>query len=882
VKTKIHQSLIVIGICILVTSNIALFSLKTNYNSNYSNKHILPSTSTIGTNLSPFFNHLEEDTELYLQLNDTGDSYDADYWYHAFTNDPEFTISDNTYFAADISYFLLGFANSLVDINTVDYSGTALWDDTQGGFYTKTLDSLTNVSSEKKVFDNLLYTLALLEGAEAADNPSSVVNIITESWNDVVNVFWDSSNTAFNHSNANIDQRYSADNLLGAIVAFSIAKSSLFSQSVRDNARTYGTNIMDEFVPEMYVDTLGQEGFYNTTDIENNKIGSNNKVLLTNALGIWALLEWNIAKGYTKSSSEVLKAEAIWRFLNSKLLNGANDLYITETNFDGNIAINSDMYLLYNAWMIKSSLELFKQTGNSTYYLGALDNFYGIEQHLYDQTNHAYSSLVGSSEKTLDSYGMLIYALNDFYDIFIQSEILLTYTQTEFIYEIDPWLNFTLAYNITMDISYPGIGESWSISAPIADADISYVLRYAENDTIISTDLSTTNATGQDFFNYDLSTITSFYEYKLEIFCNRTGFNVGIKTINFPFSSGIEIVNIKKMDTKLHQGSTARLNITYTSSHPKDINATTVISGDNFIQTTSKNFIIKAEDIIDGKFESSIVVNVTASEEAEIGIQSLDIIVLNNNSKAFFHSEYEIKISSVIEVNSLLVDQYLVNFAPLRLHFDLYNHHLIDTETVRIEINSTYFDYFNTTYTNLLPLSQKDLYVYLNPNEHAKLGILDFLVTIWRDDVIIFTKEVNIQSVPEIIIHNIYSTDRDIIQGQTPTVTLEIYSYNSSNTKLYIFCNGRLIGEKTVSFGESRFTIDMDNPIRNPYNIGEESYQIIIKDVTDKTLASKVISVNIKPSTLNIFIFYVLPVLIPIGVIIYFKYKELEQIKRTK
>jgi hypothetical protein len=113
-------------------------------------------------------------------------------------------------------------------------------------------------------------------------------------------------------------------------------------------------------------------------------------------------------------------------------------------------------------------------------------------------------------------------------------------------------------------------------------------------------------------------------------------------------------------------------------------------------------------------------------------------------------------------------------------------------------------------------------------------------------------------------------------------VTLEIYSYNSSNTKLYIFCNGRLIGEKTVSFGESRFTIDMDNPIRNPYNIGEESYQIIIKDVTDKTLASKVISVNIKPSTLNIFIFYVLPVLIPIGVIIYFKYKELEQIKRTK
>jgi hypothetical protein len=87
---------------------------------------------------------------------------------------------------------------------------------------------------------------------------------------------------------------------------------------------------------------------------------------------------------------------------------------------------------------------------------------------------------------------------------------------------------------------------------------------------------------------------------------------------------------------------------------------------------------------------------------------------------------------------------------------------------------------------------------------------------------------------------------------------------------------------KTVIFGETRFVVELDKKIRNPYNVGEEVYEIEIVDNLGKILATKVITVNIKPSTLNIFLFYVLPILIPVGIIVYFKYKELEQLKRTK
>jgi len=838
--------------------------------------------------LSPFFEHYEEDVELYLQLNNTVDTYDADYFYHAFTNNPEFTITDDNYFATDLIYFLMGFGNSLTDIDLVDYSGTPLWDSTNGGFYTKTLDSFTNVSTEKKVFDNLLYILALLEGAESASQTGTLANKITTQWYDIVNTFWDNTNNAFNHSNANLDERYSADNFLGAVVAFSIAKSPLFTQTVRDSAAVFGDEIMATFNSEMYDAISGQEGFYNTSDIENNKIGSNNKNLLTNALGILALLEWNIQNGYEIDSTEVLQAESIWRFLNTQLFDGIDELYITETNFDGNIVVNSDMYLVQNAWMLKASLELFKHSGNTTYYIGALENFDGIEKTLYDQTNYGYNSLAGSSEKNLDGYGMLINSLTDFYEIFIESEIIIDFNQSEYINQLDPFMNLTLAYNITMDFSYSVLGESWSIAAPIYDASINYVLRYAENTTIISSESQVTDASGENIYLYDLSTLSSYHQYELYIQCNRTGFNIGVDKVTIPLVSGIEIVDIELVedpyhfDEPLRQGYSVDYNITYTSSRTDNLNATTITAGEQFIEETSVHHIILREDEIDGKKESSIITSVTAKDLAEIGNQILEIAVLNNDSEAIFYAELVLEIKSVVEIETILTNEYLLDFNPADLMLTFFNHHGTDNQTVTVEITGIAFEYSNTLVEDLLPQTRRDLLLPLIPNELAKMGLLDFNLTIMRGDVIIFTQNLSIQAVPEIEILSITTQELSVLQGQAPTVTVELYNYNSSHKHIFVNSNGDQVLDKMVIFGETRFVVELDKKIRNPYNVGDEVYEVEIWDDEGNLLATKVITVNVKPSTLNIFLFYVLPILIPVGVIVYFKYKELEQLKRTK
>ncbi|TFG21198.1 MAG: hypothetical protein EU530_01010 [Promethearchaeota archaeon] len=888
-KIKIHRSLIVIGLCILLTYNIVQSSSTPNNYSNLSeNSHTPTSATSLGMEPNPFFDHYEEDVELYLQLNNTVDTYDADYFYHSFTNNPEFTITDANYFATDLIYFLMGFGNTLTDIDLVDYSGTPLWDSTNGGFYTKTLDSFTQVSTEKKVFDNLLYILALLEGAESASQTSGLANKITAQWYDVVDIFWDNTNNAFNHSNANLDERYSADNFLGAIVAFSIAKSPLFTQTVRDSAANFGEEIMTTFNSEMYDAISGQEGFYNTSDIANNKIGSNNKNLLTNALGILALLEWNIQNGYAVDSAEVLQAERIWRFLNTKLFDGVDQLYITETNFNGNIVITSDMYLLQNAWMLKASLELFKHSGNTTYYISALDNFNGIETNLYDQSNSGYYSLAGSSEKKLDGYGMLINSLTDFYEIYIESEIITEFNQSEYIHSLDPNMNLSLSFDITMDFSYSVLGESWSISASIYGASINYILRYAENTTIISSESRVTDASGNNTYLYDLSTLTSYYEYELYIQCNRTGFLIGAEKVTIPLISGIEIISFELVEGSNHyneplrQGNSVEYNITYTSSRTDNINATTITAGDNFSEEISAHYIILREDEIDGKKESSVIARVNAKDSAELGNQILEISVLNNNSKPIFYEEFELEIQSVVEIESLWLNEYLLDFNPEDLMLTFYNHHEINNQTITVEINGTEFTYSNTLVEDLLPQSRREILIPLIPNDLAKMGSLNFILTIRRGDVIIFTQNLSIQAVPEIEILSITTQTLSLLQGQAPTVTIRLFNYNSTYKQIFVKSNGVQVLDKTVIFGETRFVVELDKNIRNPYNVGKEVYEIEIVDNLGKILATKVITVNIKPSTLNIFLFYVVPILIPVGIIVYFKYKELEQLKRTK
>jgi hypothetical protein len=325
------------------------------------------------------------------------------------------------------------------------------------------------------------------------------------------------------------------------------------------------------------------------------------------------------------------------------------------------------------------------------------------------------------------------------------------------------------------------------------------VLRYAENTTIINSESQGTNATGQDSYEYDLSTLTSYYQYELQILCNRTGFKIGVDSVSIPLVSGIEIVEIKQVenpyqfDEPLRQGCSVDYNITYTSSRTDNINATTITSGEQFLAQSSANHLILREDEVDGKKESSVIVSVNAKNFAEIGNHILEIAVLNNNSEAIFYYEYLIDIKTVVEIETLLVSEYLIDFNPGELLLTFYNHHLTDNQSITVEINGTSFEYSDTQLEDLLPQTRRNLIIPLIPNELAKMGALYFNLSISKEDVIIFTQTLSVQAVPEIEILSITTQELSILQGQAPSVTVRLFSYNSTYKQIFVNSNGKQV-----------------------------------------------------------------------------------------
>ena len=68
-------------------------------------------------------------------------------------------------------------------------------------------------------------------------------------------------------------------------------------------------------------------------------------------------------------------------------------------------------------------------------------------------------------------------------------------------------------------------------------------------------------------------------------------------------------------------------------------------------------------------------------------------------------------------------------------------------------------------------------------------------------------------------------------------------------------------------------------PTINPYEFGIKKYRVELKDSANEDIALFYFEVSLELSSLNLVLFYILPIIIPIGIILYFKNKEIKHKK---
>ncbi|MHA1727461.1 MAG: hypothetical protein ACTSWY_01860 [Promethearchaeota archaeon] len=832
--------------------------------------------------ISPFFNHSENDIEIYNYL---AHEYTPDFsiFRHSLNNTDGIVIENTNHYSADQFYYMMGMGNLIYESEKSEilelfdsYIETPLADDgVDGGFYHKIDENFNVVSESKLCFDNLLAIMSLFN---ALDYGAS--SRILSQWDIVKTLFWDSEGDGFNHSTGiESNERYSEDNFLSAIISFNIAKE--LGGDTGDSFN-YGNDTIMLFNSSMYDED--NPSFYSYMNQDGEKNGTTDKSLLPNALGISALLEWNIAINFDQNSSKVIQAENVWKYINEHLYNNSYDMYMSKINEDGTNLLDYNMNLLENAWMLRATLDLFQTTGNITYYKSALKHFYGIEDNLYDSNNNGYDSSFGPSGtdiKSVDSYNMLLAVLHDFYNIYSSTSVTVNVNQTEFYYLIDSAFNASVNFNFSLNFDYTSsVGANWVINSFISDAPLEYTLRFKENSTIICEDLThETGIKGNDTYSYSFPVSLPVNTYKLSVFCNKSGYGIAFTNEEIKIVSGIGINNIDDLFNlnSLHQGEIGGLNITVSSSLSENLTVSVKTWGGGF------STVIKTGIKIINETETNIIINASVKENAGIGEQQIKITIYYD-SITLLDVNYSIEIVSSFEVGVLRYGR-IIDLNAVELSMPLTNLSRIPTGQVNISVYGTYFEDSNidiNTLINDIPFQETEYLEFsLNPTSDAQFGILIFTLNFSRNGEVFYSEMFSVESVPEIEILKI-SESTTILQGQAPTISVKLVNYNLSSQTVIIKSNGVISSELTVQNGESLKKITIDAPLINPYDVTQKIYMIEILDENGNNLAAKTVYVNLTPSLSNVFYFYVIPIIIPVVLIVLFKHKELEFEKRNK
>ncbi|MBA7554206.1 hypothetical protein ES705_46818 [subsurface metagenome] len=163
--------------------------------------------------------------------------------------------------------------------------------------------------------------------------------------------------------------------------------------------------------------------------------------------------------------------------------------------------------------------------------------------------------------------------------------------------------------------------------------------------------------------------------------------------------------------------------------------------------------------------------------------------------------------------------------------------------------------------------------------ENIENDIIKIEMNILQNTTIYYTEELTIEIIPKFEIISV-SFPGTISQG-APAYFIATIKNNLENSEAFsLYVNGKLVQSNINELipGENRIEKKII-PTHNPYEFGTKIYRIILEDSENKEIARFYFKVVLELSTFNLIIFYIVPVIIPIGIMLYFLNKQIKHKK---
>ncbi|MFX0028622.1 MAG: hypothetical protein ACFE8B_05400 [Candidatus Hermodarchaeota archaeon] len=773
---------------------------------------------------------------------------------------------------------------------------TPLWyENSIGQFeygFVKSVDNSTGEvkNDERYLVDNLLPIILLIENInEDIDNILINGNYPKDSIEEMFFLinsteFWDETYDGFDNSNST-NKKYSTSNfyaILANLLIHRIYNQLSLSETIKDRAYNLANKTMNSMVNNMWDTTYKAFYYYADRDWDTSTSGQRYYHLRVNALGIITLLEFWVGSGMENDSMFLSRAVDLYNSLNNNLWNTVDKLYHNISQPNWNI-FDFDYDLNANALMLEACIRLFQLTGNITYYDRAIEIFTSFETILYDNINNAYDFSNSDSNKNFNSNLKLcsayLKASETYSSTTLNSNFNITAITPNFVFNQDT-MNLTSVYafertetyyNLTTDSYLPFITRY-----NITDADITYILKYPNGTflnqfkhQIISPDDSHT-------LIYSIEeTLPIGDGYYIYIWANRSYFSVGDTIKRFNVFSGLISDTIEGLVSLLYQGPI--LNITLLVNYTRKDNLTLMASleGKDIVNFTAQEVNFTSNPYLD-EF-TYVEFNLTARPGAIPGPSEIVFKIYQGNI-IYLEVIKNIEIGYSFDYQRLIYQSQVVSGEYLDVHLDLINFLPNATQTLNVS-------FLGVTENSIEPFIQEET---LDEDEIRSVSYsIKTLSNIVNNTIIIemnilqnatvyYTDIMTVKIIPRFEILSA-SFPSKLSQG-TPAYFISIIKSNMENSEGFtLYFNGKIVQSNINELipGENRI-VKRITLINNPYEFGEKTYKIIIEDSKNDEIARFYFKVKIELSTFNLVVFYLLPCIIPIGIILYFLNKQLK------
>jgi hypothetical protein len=335
------------------------------------------------------------------------------------------------------------------------------------------------------------------------------------------------------------------------------------------------------------------------------------------------------------------------------------------------------------------------------------------------------------------------------------------------------------------------------------------------------------------------------------------------------------------LPSELYQGQTVNVSIPIYSDRANNITLNVSLIADGIQNVINKevNFTTK-----DGTL---VLFNITADIDTTPGILDINLKITRGNitylDLSLENKEIPLNILNALDYSNLIFASKVVKGDDIKVSLNLKNYLPDDPQSCNITFEGDYIQTFFDENITLNPSETRTISYNLIVSENVFEATISIDLTISKGNKSFYTDTFTVNIVPKLELVSITFSEQ-VPQGELAYLIIVINNNEDTAEDFLLYINGERVdavnainGEKIGALGSGLNKIIKEVlPTINPYEFGTKKYQIKLENSQGEIILIDYFEITLTISTFNLVMFYILPILIPISIIIFYKNKDLK------